>query len=429
MRHKVNKKNDHPLMGRRVWIPRMSTGGARVMAATLASLGVEADVSPPSDEETLRLASRYTTGEECLPQRVTLGNFMKIIQREDFDAARTAFFLPTSAGPCRFGQYAPLLTKILKEMDHPDALVFSPTSSDGYKGIAGNVTRFKRSAWRAVIVSDILRKLTLMFRPYEKTEGTTDRVHGEKIDEVCGILADGSLNGGQQLRHLVGVMERARDDFIRIPLKEKLSSRPLVGAVGEIYLRFNSFSNQNIIRRIEALGGEVWIADITEWVWYTNAEERRKLRDAGKQFGFSMASARIRHSIQAYDEKKLLAPLEEMFAHRSEERVEKILEYSMPYLPSHMALGEMTLNTGKTIAYYKAGCDGVVDISPFTCMNGIVTEVIYPVVSREHDNFPIRIFYFDGVPFDLDGDLEIFFEQVKAFRKRKTTQILSLRRP
>ena len=101
----------------------------------------------------------------------------------------------------------------------------------------------------------------------------------------------------------------------------------------------------------------------------------------------------------------------------------------MPYLPSHMALGEMTLNTGKTIAYYKAGCDGVVDISPFTCMNGIVTEVIYPVVSREHDNFPIRIFYFDGVPFDLDGDLEIFFEQVKAFRKRKTTQILSLRRP
>jgi len=64
-------------------------------------------------------------------------------------------------------------------------------------------------------------------------------------------------------------------------------------------------------------------------------------------------------------------------------------------------------------------CDGVVDISPFTCMNGIVTEVIYPYVSRDHNDIPIRIFYFDGVPFDLEGDLEIFMEQVKSYRKRK----------
>jgi predicted nucleotide-binding protein (sugar kinase/HSP70/actin superfamily) len=61
----------------------------------------------------------------------------------------------------------------------------------------------------------------------------------------------------------------------------------------------------------------------------------------------------------------------------------------------------------------------VIDISPFTCMNGIVTEVIYPHVSKDHDDMPIRIFYFDGVPFDLEGDLEIFLEQVKAFRERR----------
>ena len=79
----------------------------------------------------------------------------------------------------------------------------------------------------------------------------------------------------------------------------------------------------------------------------------------------------------------------------------------------------MTLNTGKAIAYYHAGCDGVIDISPFTCMNGIVTEAVYPKVSHDFGGIPIRIFYFDGVPFDLEGDLEIFFEQVKSFKKNK----------
>ena len=38
-------------------------------------------------------------------------------------------------------------------------------------------------------------------------------------------------------------------------------------------------------------------------------------------------------------------------------------------------------------------------------MNGIVTEAVYPVVSRDHDGMPMRIFYFDGTQSDLDRDL------------------------
>ena len=84
-----------------------------------------------------------------------------------------------------------------------------------------------------------------------------------------------------------------------------------------------------------------------------------------------------------------------------------------------MALGEMTLNTGKALAFYRSGCHGVVDASPFTCMNGIVTETVYPYVSLDLGGFPIRIFYFDGVPFDLDEDIEIFMEQAMAFRQKQ----------
>ena len=413
------KKGSHSLAGRRLYIPRMSTGAAGAMAAAFRSLGVDARISPQSDEETLDLAARFTTGEECLPQRVTLGNFLKVIQSKDFDPGKTAFLLPTASGPCRFGQYAPLLRKILRELNYEEIPVFSPTSSDGYEGFAEDSKRLLRTGWRSIVVSDILRKLLLMFRPYERETGHTDGIHDEMLKNLCDVLADGSQSSRSQLNQLVDVLEEARDRFQQIPLKESLGSRSLIGAVGEIYLRFNSYSNQDIIRKIESLGGEVWIADVSEWVWYTNFEEIRRSREQEKLFILATVGVKCRHWIQHLDERALQAPFHEIFKHRQEATTETILKYSQPYLPANMALGEMTLNTGKAIAFFHGGCDGVVDISPFTCMNGIVSEVIYPHVSRDHKNIPIRIFYFDGVPFDLDGDLEIFLEQVKAYKKRR----------
>jgi predicted nucleotide-binding protein (sugar kinase/HSP70/actin superfamily) len=184
----------------------------------------------------------------------------------------------------------------------------------------------------------------------------------------------------------------------------------------------NSFSNQNLIRRVEAAGGEVWIADISEWVWYTNFEQERKLREAGKGWSLPMAGARVRRWIQERDEKALMAPFARLFKTREETPVQTLLSYSQPYLPARKALGEMTLNVGKAVAFYRVGCDGVIDASPFTCMNGIVTEAVYPVVSRDHHNLPIRIFYFDGFASDLDRDLEIFMDLVKSYRQDRLSR-------
>jgi predicted nucleotide-binding protein (sugar kinase/HSP70/actin superfamily) len=412
-------QENHPLSGRKLWIPRMSTGAAKAMAAAFRSLDIEADVSPQSDAGTLALAAKVTTGEECLPQRVVLGNFMKVILSPGFNPSKTAFLLPTSSGPCRFGQYAPFLKKLLREWGYPDALVFSPTSSNQYEGIAADVNTFMRTGWRALLASDILRKCLLMFRPYESEKGSADRIHDEGLEEICTVLSDSSLNLELQMKSLIQRLGRIRDRFNALRLKSPLRTRPLIGVVGEIFLRFNSFSNQQIIHRIEGAGGEVWISDITEWVWYTQWEVERKLRETGRRFSMEMMKAKIRHAVQHQDEKQLISVFNDLFRGREEMPVEQVLKFSEPYLPPQKALGEMTLNAGKTVAYFHAGCDGVVDISPFTCMNGIVTEAVYPVISRELNDFPTRIFYFDGVPLDLDMDLEIFMELVMAYRKKR----------
>ena len=70
----------------------------------------------------------------------------------------------------------------------------------------------------------------------------------------------------------------------------------------------------------------------------------------------------------------------------------------------------MVLNVGKVVYLAKKGAAGIIDISPFTCMNGIVCEAIYPRLSRDLGGIPIRNFYFDGTQSDLDRDLGVYME-------------------
>jgi predicted nucleotide-binding protein (sugar kinase/HSP70/actin superfamily) len=65
------------------------------------------------------------------------------------------------------------------------------------------------------------------------------------------------------------------------------------------------------------------------------------------------------------------------------------------------------------------GVDGIVDISPFTCMNGVVSEAIYPKLSRDYGGVPIRNFYFDGQQSDLDRDIGIYLELARSYREKK----------
>ena len=124
------------LTGRNLYIPRMSYGGARAFASAFRYLGVNAQVVPEGDARTYELAGPYTSGDECLPARVTVGNFLKTLELPGFDPAKTAFFMPTAGGPCRFGQYSPFLGQVLEEKGLEEIIVVSPTSADGYQGLA-----------------------------------------------------------------------------------------------------------------------------------------------------------------------------------------------------------------------------------------------------------------------------------------------------
>ncbi|RKY04280.1 hypothetical protein DRP77_04260 [Candidatus Poribacteria bacterium] len=406
------------LRNRKVYIPQMNYAGPRALAALLRSVGIDADVSPDDTPDVIALAERYLTGDECLPEKVTLGGFLKVLMQEGVDPKKVAFFMPTASGPCRFGQYRVLIKKILTDLGYGDVLLLSPSSYDGYKGIAEAATELIRTAWWAIVSTDILTKMLHRTRPYEIHKGDTDEVFEKGVQMICDVF-EKRLPLKQKFHLLRETMIQVRDMFRAIPAKYE-PGRPLIGVVGEIFCRMNVLSNQDLIRKVEELGGECWMSDVSEWIWYTNRETIKRLIDAGKRFSIDMLKEKIKNKIQRRDEHLLLEPFkEDLRGYEEPEDINILLKLGLPYLPVDGALGEMVLSVGKAVYLYEKGADGIIDISPFTCMNGIASEAVYPHLSRDHDNIPIKNFYFDGTPVDLERDLGIFMELVRNYQRRK----------
>jgi predicted nucleotide-binding protein (sugar kinase/HSP70/actin superfamily) len=409
---------EHPLKGKKVFIPPMAYGSGRAFAAGFRALGVDAYITPPSDHRTRELGAKYTSGDECYPAKVTIGDFMKVLEQPEYDPAEIVLFMPTADGPCRFGQYAPFLRQILDSSGYQNVQVLSPTSKNGYAGLGKLAQPFFRTGWRMLVAADILQKMLLKTRPHEIQKGETDKAYHESLEEVCVATERSPIDPPVQLENIRKALINGRDRFRKIDVHRD-PARPLVGVVGEIFCRLHTFSNDDMVRRLEEYGGEGWLSDITEWIWYTNSEQFRRLKLIGKQWSVDMAKAIIRNKVQKNDEHALIEPFHDDIKGHEEPPVEEVLELARPYLPNDGALGEMVLSVGKAVWLARHGADGIVDISPFTCMNGIVAEAIYPRVSRDHGGIPIRNFYFDGTQSDLDRDLGVYIELARTYRRRR----------
>ena len=409
---------DHPLSGKVVYIPTMGEGSPEAFAAAFRWLGVEAQTTPPSDERTRELGGKFTSGDECYPAKVTVGDFMRVIEQPGFDPTRAAFFMPTAEGPCRFGQYTPYLCKILRDAGYGDVQVLAPSSRTGYVELGDIAGPFLRAAWRAVVVADTLHRALLKTRPYESTPGAADRAFQESLADMVKTIENSCGDPACQLQSMAESVARARERFRQVPTFYD-RALPKIGVVGEIFCRLNTFSNEDLIRKLESYGAEACLSHISEWVEYTNAEEKRKLHLTGRQVTLAMGKAHLRSHIQRADEHALIAPFAHDFEGYEEPHIEEIVELAWPYLPSGGALGEMILSVGKAAYLAEHGADGIIDISPFTCMNGIVTEAIYPKLSQAYAGIPIRNFYFDGTQSDLDRDLGIYMELARSYREKK----------
>jgi predicted nucleotide-binding protein (sugar kinase/HSP70/actin superfamily) len=371
---------------------------AHPLAAAFRAAGFRAEVLPPSDEKTLELGRKFTSGKECHPYTVTTGDILKKVNEPGFDAGRSAFLIPTASGPCRFGQYQQAQNLLFQQIGYEDILLFSPDVKDSYGRSTGLGMDFRRRVWQGVVASDLLDELTSGTRPYEKEEGAIDRLARHHLERICRELEKDKYD----LKPVIREMKR---DFAAMPLTGS-NHKPLIGIVGEIFLRLNPRCNGGIVKKLEEFGGVTRTAPISEWIYYTGLGYIYEswMR---KKFG-SLLQALAADAAQRLDERRL--------GYRQPSAL-KLIRKAAPYL-HYSFKGEAVLTIGKAIDLIEHGASGIVNIMPFTCMPGTVVAAAARKLREDHPGIPWLDVSIDGNEgVNLETRLEAFMHQASCYNE------------
>ncbi|MRR39545.1 hypothetical protein EG829_33825, partial [bacterium] len=242
----------------RIYIPQLHPYIPQLWASVLRRYGYNAMATGEETLEECTLGRTFCRGSECLPAAVTIGRFLSRVSENDADSSgvKDVLLMPRAEGPCRFGQYATLQSRILERSGNADAMILSPTSEDSYAFLT---PAMERNVWRAICLGDMLYKLRCRIMPYHENPQEAGRLINMALEETCSMISE-ARDWKPLVRSLAGRLASS--------LAPGHMRKPLVGIVGEIFVRLNSFSNQHIVEFIETSGGEAWLSPLSEWLYY-----------------------------------------------------------------------------------------------------------------------------------------------------------------
>jgi len=395
-----------------LWIPPMHPLGTPLFAAAMRSRGYDARPMPLEDRRTFELGRQLTRGTECLPTSVTIGGFIRAVREHGGDPSRHALFMPTAEGPCRFGQYATLHRMILDREGWRHTAILSPASFNAYQGLEQEL---RRDLWKAMLAGDILFKAGCKVRPYEREPGSTDKAIAQALDILIRAVEE-RRDLRPVIRHVIGMIARVPQD--------RSVRKPLVGIVGEIYVRCNLFSNEEVCRAIEEAGGEAWLAPISEWILYTTWTQKHQAFRGVAHFPnpIEIAVSLLKNRFIVGEEHEYYDYAGELLADRREPDMDDIVREGRRFLPPAFE-GEAIITLGRAVMFARQGADMVVNCAPFGCMPGTITTSIFQQI-QEQERVPIVSMFYDGGG-DLNRRVRVFLANL-AHSKRKPHPLVSL---
>ena len=311
----------------------------------LKTIGVEPYIPPCTSKKTLSLGTKNSPEAICLPYKLILGNFM-----EALDNGVDYVSMITSPGICRLGEYGRNIEQVLKELGY-DANYIELSLYDGIKGMIDYLIRLSGCknylkimsaiflAIRTVFAVDELQNFLSYHRAREIKKGDSERAFNKAIKLIRNSNNQKELARAlkQGLREISNVEIDKNRDVLHVDL------------TGEIYIVNDEFSNQYMERELGAMGVQV----------------RRSLT----------VSSFLKDAI-----------IPKMFK-KGETHLERAYRLAKPYLMRD--IGGDALECISDVLYAKErNVDGLIHVSPFTCMPEIMSQNIFPKM-REDVNLPI----------------------------------------
>ena len=383
MKEKLEKEkmgNTIPAQNRIIAWPRMGRIDIP-LKALLVSLGAKVVIPPPNSNEALEIGVRNSIEGICLPYKLNLANYIMAL-----DKGANTLMMFQAPGSCRLGNYTKMAQKTLKQMGYEfDMVIFDMYKSKMKQTLQAfwHVTRCI-NPWRyykgfslgfnKFFAIDTAERLLFYTRPREIHKGDAEKCYNkwlQIVDETNSVWK------AKQLKKAI------IKDFKQIPIN-KDKKVPIVYLIGEFFVLLDPYTNQNIEKELGDMGVEV----------------QRQI-----MFGDWLEHV-----------------LKPSLFYRKESHRERSVRYAKKYMKRAIG-GECIETIGDTVYAAKHGVDGIIHISPFSCMPEIVAQNILPKVSKEED-IPVMSLVLD----EQTGKagyitrIEAFIDLVKRNKLRKNNK-------
>ncbi|MBN2552074.1 MAG: hypothetical protein JXB06_04865 [Spirochaetales bacterium] len=398
-----------PSKGRTLYFPYMCDSAYMVAAASRAC-GIDADVLPMQDEEDMEWGRKYTSSRECFPMICTTGSFLKKLHQPGVDPSKTAFFMPSHGGPCRFGQYNKFQRIIMENLGFKDVEIVSPTNENSYADFSkGQGVKFRLIAWKGMVAVEILGKLRQEREPYEAVPGQTEATYQKYLARLIRSVESGA-------RDTLEVIKEAGEAFKKLEMLS-VAQKPVVAVVGEIFMRDNPFCSGFLKQRLEKLGAETVMAPMREWIELSSVRYREE--SAWKGEVLNVVKARIQGYFQHQIGMKYEHAMHDAIDSHRIVPVEEILELADPYIHRDY-VGDPPLALGAAAGLAKTGISGVAAILPFTCLPGTIVASLSSSFRKDHDDMPWVDIAFDGQEdTGIETRLQAFVHQAREYARKK----------
>jgi predicted nucleotide-binding protein (sugar kinase/HSP70/actin superfamily) len=365
---KVYQKTDRH---RTVLAPQFSHFCTLPLARPLMDLGFKVEILPPANRETVEVGLKYVNNEICYPAIILIGDLIKALQSGKYDPSQVAVGITQSGGACRATSYLSLVRRALVSAGFQDipvvTLSISAQELNEQPGFKFNTNLYIYKAIMSIVYADALSTM------YHAT-AIRELRRGEALEVANRYLA--ALGSGALRLTRASILEtlaRAVGDFNRIKTKDR--HYPTVGLVGEIFVKYNSFSNHRVVQWLMDREIEVIVPPMIEFFasWIVNAHVGVRSYLKRPDLSWLLSFAIDKH-MQAFlnDTEHVMA---EFRYHRPHHTIQDIAREAQDVLSLTNQFGESWLIAGEIGTLVKDGVQNVLCMQPFGCIaNHVVAK-------------------------------------------------------
>ena len=369
-----------------ILVPDMCPIQFHLLAKVVELDGYKLKVISPIGREAKDCGLSFVHNDSCYPVVILAGTFINELRSGNYDLNKTAVLITQTGGGCRASNYLSLFKKAFaKEYPNVPIISFNFSGLEKSRSLPLTLSR-ARMMFAGLCYGDMLMNLVLQSEPYHSKEAVDAALND------CLAYLDAQIGKRSFLKrkkNYAYIVSRFKD--LTPPAKRK----PLVGIVGEIYVKYSPYANNHLADFLVKEGCEVVYPSLMEFAQYfiyNSLEDHRRYGKNKKSYLIWKLAFNYTFRIckEAKDALKGTG-------FRPYEDFHDVIEAGKKVISTGVKMGEGWLIPAEMVEFTSKDVKNIVVVQPFGCLpNHIVGKgMIRPVKELNPDA--------NIVPIDFDA--------------------------